>query len=140
MFADHGSYADDPAAIGAIVSSPPVRAVDGGNRFQNSALIAGQARITGLLLFSGEFIAILEIAQLVFQQDEVDVHLQIFRCEVGEVKGDSVFPEFLFRRGKRNRGAGSLPKNGAGGFGCRRRADLWPIGARALRDTGNGED
>jgi len=71
LFAHERGDADDPAPVGAIVLRPEMRAVDGRRGFQDLRQLRGQACVAEFSLPAGEFIAILEIAELIFQLDKL---------------------------------------------------------------------
>jgi len=62
LFAHERGDAHDPAAVGAIVLRPEMRAVDGRRGFQDLRQLCGQSCVAEFSLPAGEFIAILEIA------------------------------------------------------------------------------
>jgi hypothetical protein len=64
-----------------------------------------QTGIAGFLFSAGEFVALFEIAELIFQQDQLGVEEQVFVLIVGGVIGNGGIPGELF--------AGSAMRGGA---------------------------
>jgi hypothetical protein len=122
LFTNKRSNAHDPAAVGAIVVRPPVSAVDGSGSFQDDSDIAGEAGVAGAILSAGEFVAILEIAQLVLQQNQINVDHEIFGGVIRNVVGDGLIPDALFVEGKSGLRAGGQfkhrPRGLDGGVVC----------------------
>src|SRR6267143_6987434 len=76
---------------------PEMRAVDGRRGFQALRQLCGQACVAEFSLPAGEFIAILEIAELIFQLDKLSGKEQVLRGVVRSVIGDGIVPDVLFR-------------------------------------------
>src|SRR6516165_2869464 len=83
---------------------PPVAAIDRRRGFKNHADVPRQSCVASLFLFAEQFTAILKIAELVFQQNQVEIHLGIFSRVVRPVIGDRFVPDFLFGSTQWNRG------------------------------------
>jgi len=96
---DKRSDAHDPAAIGAVVIRPPVRAIDGSGGLQDNSDIAREAGVASRYLSTREFVAILKIAELVLQENQVDVDQQVFPGEVRNIVGDGLNPRCGVPRG-----------------------------------------
>src|SRR4029077_753411 len=75
-----------------------------------------QARVAEFLCFAGEFVAILEIAELILHLDEFARKEEIFVGEVGGVVGDGVVPGFLFRSRVNGFSVGQRFRRRAGGL------------------------
>jgi len=90
LFAHERGDAHDPAAVGAIVLRPKMRAVDGRSGLQDLCQLCGQACIAEFSLPAGEFITILEIAELIFQLDELGGKEQILGGIVRNIVGDGI--------------------------------------------------
>jgi len=101
-------------------------AVDGRGGFQDLRQLCGQAGVAEFSLPAREFIAILEIAQLIFQLDELARKEQVLGGVIRNVVSNGFVPDGLFRRREhgfrirhgvqrwsgalvRGRGGGSLP-------------------------------
>jgi len=80
------------------VLRPEVCAVDGRRGFQDLRQLCGQSCVAEFSLPSGEFIAILEIAELIFQLDEFGGKEQVLGGVVRNVVGDGIVPLVLLRR------------------------------------------
>ena len=96
LFADKRGHAQDPAAIGAIVFGPEMRAIDGRRGFQDLGQLCGHASVAEFSLPAREFVAILEIAKLIFQLDELRGKEEVFAGVICGVVGDRVVPGLLF--------------------------------------------
>ena len=77
---------------------PKVCAVDGRRGFQHLRQLCGQACVAEFSLPAREFIAILEIAQLIFQLDELGGKKQILSGVIRNVVSDGIVPDVLFCR------------------------------------------
>jgi hypothetical protein len=109
--AHEGSYAKNPAAIGAVMVLPQVSAIDGGCGFQDFREFGIEASVAEFLLGAGKVGAILEVAELALEYNQVPGKKQVFVGEVGGVVRDAVFPgaplrvaETVARIGERRRG------------------------------------
>src|SRR5258708_34417489 len=76
---------------------PEMRPVDGRRGFQDLRQLCGQACVAEFSLPAGEFIAILEIAELIFQLDKLSGKEQVLSGVVRSVIGDGIVPDVLFR-------------------------------------------
>ncbi len=73
-------------------------AVDGRGGFQDLRQLCGQSCVAEFSLPAGEFIAILEIAKLIFQLDEFGGKEQVLGGVIRNVVGDGIVPLVLLRR------------------------------------------
>src|SRR5208337_1249175 len=100
LFADEGGDAHDPAAVGTVMVRPPVRAIDGSGGLENNSDISREPGVASGFLATREFVAILKIAELVLQENQIDVDQQVFAGVTGNIVGDGLIPDALFRGGK----------------------------------------
>jgi len=116
LFADQRSDARNPAAIGAVVVGPEVRAINGGGGVQNLGELGRETRVAGLFSGAGELVAIFKIAELVFQQEEFGAEEQVLRCVVGHIIGYGIVPGSLLDCGKGSARGTHDRESGFGGF------------------------
>src|SRR5260370_7671931 len=76
---------------------PKMRAVNRGCRFHDWRQFCRQARVAEFSLPAGEFIAILEISELVFQLDKLGGKEQILGRIIRGIVGDGIVPDALIR-------------------------------------------
>jgi hypothetical protein len=88
-------------------------AVNGSGGLQDDSDIAGEAGVAGAVLPAGEFVAILKIAELVLQKDQIDVDQEILVGVVRNVVGDGLIPDALFGGGERGLRAGCQLEHGS---------------------------
>jgi len=72
--------------------------VDRRRGFQDLRQLRGQACVAEFSLPAGEFIAILEIAELIFQLDELGGKEQVLGSVIRNVVGDGIVPLMLLGR------------------------------------------
>src|SRR6266567_341394 len=113
LFAHQRSDASDPPAVGAIVLRPEMLAIDRRDGFKHLRQLCWQAGVAEFALPAGEFVAILEIPELIFQLAEVAGEEQVFTGVIRRVVGDGLIPNALFRRSE-------------SGFRIRRDLQGWP--------------
>src|SRR5579859_753776 len=94
----------DPPPVRSVLIGPQMRSIDGCRCVQNLREVSGQARVAGLLVRTGKFVAVLKIPKLVFQQDQVGIEEQVFIRIFGGVIGDRVVPGRSFRGSERRPG------------------------------------
>src|SRR6266481_7953359 len=87
----------DPAAVGSVMLWPKMRAVNRRCRFQDLRQLWRQARVAEFSLPAGEFIAILEISELVFQLDQLGGKEQILGRIIRGIVSDGLVPDALIR-------------------------------------------
>ena len=102
-------------------------AVDGRGGFQDLRQLCGQACVAEFSLPAGEFIAILEIAELIFQLDEFGGKEQVLGGVIRNVVGDGIVPLVLLSRRESGlciRLGVQRWSRGLAGFSCARSAAL----------------
>src|SRR5437899_2556571 len=102
LFAHQWGNAQNPAAVGLIVFRPEMSAIDGCHSFQDLREPGRQPRVTEFAFPARELVAILEIAELIFQLNQFRGEEQVFVCVIAGVVADSFVPGFLFRGGERD--------------------------------------
>src|SRR5208282_6032106 len=106
-----------PAAVSAVVVRPPVGAIDGSGGLQNDSDIAGETGVASAILPARQFVAILKIAELIFQKNQVNVNEEIFGGVIRSVVGDGLIPDALFGGGENGLRAGCQLQHGTGRSG-----------------------
>src|SRR5260370_35230161 len=102
-----------------MVLRPEMRAVDGRRGFQDLREPSRQACVAEFSLPAGEFIAVLEIPELIFQLNELGRKEQVLGGVIRNVVGDGIVPDVPFR-GRES------------GFRLRRDVQSWCGGMGAL--------
>src|SRR5208283_2129132 len=85
--------------------------------FQDDSDISGEAGVAGAILSASEFVAILKIAKLVLEKNQINVDHEIFGGIIRNVVGDGLIPDALFVEGKSGLRAGGQFKHGSRGLG-----------------------
>src|SRR5712664_827149 len=95
LFAHGWRDANEPPAVGAVMFRPKMPTVNGRRSFQDLCQLCRQARVAEFPLPSGKFIAILKIAELVFQLDELGGEEQVFGGVIRSIVRDGIVPDLL---------------------------------------------